>query len=232
MWVWPSTKPGATACPSASIVRRAIPGFLPMNVIRPSRIPMSARKPGAPEPSTTIPFSMTRSYSMRPPPGAPKPTDAQSIKLAFVPCKPIPYTNDSPKPPSRPCSAAIPISPSKFPRFCCRARIFPWRPGPLSPATSTPRNRNTGRKPGASWAFDHPRSIWCCPKRISKRLTERRPSAPSTGAWRNTWPTGRWSNIRRDSCSWSVTWVAPRRGGGCWLRSTWNATTSGRVPAN
>src|SRR5688572_8741949 len=63
---WPrrSMKPGATTAPRASIRRRAgAPSSRPIAAIRSPRIPTSARNQGAPLPSTTRPFAMTRSYS-------------------------------------------------------------------------------------------------------------------------------------------------------------------------
>src|SRR5262245_16499779 len=37
----------------------------PIDTMRPCRTPTSARKPGRPEPSITVPFLITRSYGMR-----------------------------------------------------------------------------------------------------------------------------------------------------------------------
>src|SRR6266566_2585777 len=64
MWVWPSTKPGATTWPSASSVSRPRSRIRPIDTMRPCRTPTSARKPGNPEPSITVPFLITRSYGM------------------------------------------------------------------------------------------------------------------------------------------------------------------------
>src|SRR5499426_306120 len=64
MWVWPSMKPGATTCPSASMTSRARSRIRPIVVMRPCRTPTSARYPGSPEPSMTVPFLITRSYDM------------------------------------------------------------------------------------------------------------------------------------------------------------------------
>ncbi len=44
MWVWPSTKPGATTRPSASTVSAAVAPFSrPISAMRPSLTPMSPR---------------------------------------------------------------------------------------------------------------------------------------------------------------------------------------------
>src|SRR6185295_2086120 len=64
MWVWPSTKPGATTWPSASRTSRACSRMRPIETILPWRTPTSARKRGSPEPSITVPFLITRSYAM------------------------------------------------------------------------------------------------------------------------------------------------------------------------
>src|SRR6266540_3963840 len=61
MWVWPSTKPGDTTRPSASMTSRADSRMRPMVAMRPSLTPTSARYRGSPEPSTTQPFLITRS---------------------------------------------------------------------------------------------------------------------------------------------------------------------------
>ena len=58
MWVCTSTKPGATARPSASMTRAPLPSRSPTAAIRPSAIPTSACRPGAPVPSMTRPFLM------------------------------------------------------------------------------------------------------------------------------------------------------------------------------
>src|SRR6266436_6578459 len=56
--------PGATTRPSASIVRVAGPDNLPISAILPSLTPTSPRKAGIPEPSTTRPFLINRSYAI------------------------------------------------------------------------------------------------------------------------------------------------------------------------
>ena len=61
MWVWPSTMPGATTWPSASITSRARSRMRPSVTMRPCRTPTSARYRGRPEPSITMPFLITRS---------------------------------------------------------------------------------------------------------------------------------------------------------------------------
>ncbi len=61
MWVCPSTKPGVTTWPSASITSRARSRMRPMVTMRPCRTPTSARYRGKPDPSITIPFLITRS---------------------------------------------------------------------------------------------------------------------------------------------------------------------------
>ena len=43
MWVWPSTKPGATTWPSASITSRAPERMRPIAAMRPCRTAMSPR---------------------------------------------------------------------------------------------------------------------------------------------------------------------------------------------
>src|SRR5579885_2706834 len=55
-------KPGATMSSSASMVRCAPPAILPISAIVPFLIPTSARRRGAPVPSTTVPFLTIRSY--------------------------------------------------------------------------------------------------------------------------------------------------------------------------
>src|SRR3954451_20239002 len=57
-------KPGLTARPSASIVFVAGLESLPISAILPSLTPTSARKLGIPEPSTTRPFLIKRSYAI------------------------------------------------------------------------------------------------------------------------------------------------------------------------
>src|SRR5213593_3359253 len=64
MCVWPSTKPGVTTWPSASITSRARSRMRPIVTIRPCRTPTSARYRGRPDPSTTAPFLITRSYDI------------------------------------------------------------------------------------------------------------------------------------------------------------------------
>ena len=61
MWVWPSMKPGVTACPSASIsvVPRSWMG--PTKAMRSPTMPTSARNEPSPEPSTTVPPRITMS---------------------------------------------------------------------------------------------------------------------------------------------------------------------------
>src|ERR1051325_2725956 len=54
-------KPGATTRPSASIVRRADCDARPMAVILPPAIETSARRAGAPVPSTRVPLRIRRS---------------------------------------------------------------------------------------------------------------------------------------------------------------------------
>src|SRR5262245_17825662 len=53
--------PGATTKPSASMVSRASSVTSPTATMRPSRMPTSARRPGAPVPSTTVPALITQS---------------------------------------------------------------------------------------------------------------------------------------------------------------------------
>ena len=59
--VWMSTKPGVTSSPSASTVSRPSASMRPMAAITPSSMARSARKGGAPVPSTMTPLRMTRS---------------------------------------------------------------------------------------------------------------------------------------------------------------------------
>jgi hypothetical protein len=59
-----SINPGATAWPAASIVFVAGPDSLPISAILPSLTPTSPRKAGMPEPSTTRPFLISRSYAI------------------------------------------------------------------------------------------------------------------------------------------------------------------------
>src|SRR5215469_13659124 len=57
--------PGATTRPSASIVRLAdAPAYLPTPTIFPPCTATSARNAGSPEPSTTVPFLMSRSNAI------------------------------------------------------------------------------------------------------------------------------------------------------------------------
>src|SRR5438132_5710108 len=56
-----STKPGATTRPVASMVRPASSSTSPTATMRPSRMPMSALRRGAPVPSTTLPPMMRQS---------------------------------------------------------------------------------------------------------------------------------------------------------------------------
>src|SRR5215813_10950928 len=63
--------PGATARPSASIMRVADSLNLPTPTIFPWCTATSAVKEGPPEPSTTRPFLMSRSYAMTLPPISP-----------------------------------------------------------------------------------------------------------------------------------------------------------------
>ncbi len=62
MWVWPSMKPGDTTCPSASTSCFAEARMRPIVAMRPRMMPTSARNPGIPEPSITVPSRMIRSY--------------------------------------------------------------------------------------------------------------------------------------------------------------------------
>src|SRR5438128_3095143 len=64
MCVWPSIKPGVTTWPSASITSRARSRMRPIVTMRPWRTPTSARYRGRPDPSTTVPFLITRSYDI------------------------------------------------------------------------------------------------------------------------------------------------------------------------
>src|ERR1019366_4347816 len=57
-------KPGETARPLASTVRVAGPLSLPISAILPFRTPTSPRNAGMPEPSTTRPFLISRSYAI------------------------------------------------------------------------------------------------------------------------------------------------------------------------
>src|SRR5262245_9443303 len=65
-------KPGATTRPSASIVRSAAaPAYLPTPTILPFCTATSAANAGSPEPSTTRPFVISRSYAILLPPRCP-----------------------------------------------------------------------------------------------------------------------------------------------------------------
>src|SRR4029450_441328 len=66
MWVWPSTKPGATTWPSASKTSLADSRMRPMAAILPPLTPTSARYRGRPDPSTTQPFLIRRSKAIDP----------------------------------------------------------------------------------------------------------------------------------------------------------------------
>jgi len=59
--VWMSTKPGVTILPRASISSAPEPLMAPTAAIRPSFTATSASRPGAPEPSITVPPRITRS---------------------------------------------------------------------------------------------------------------------------------------------------------------------------
>src|SRR3954454_15440819 len=59
-----STQPGVTRSPPASIVRVAVPRASPTPPIRSPSIATSARRRGAPVPSTTVPPRMIRSAAM------------------------------------------------------------------------------------------------------------------------------------------------------------------------
>ena len=63
-WVWMSTKPGVTTCPSASISRRPGPSTRPTSTILSPSTATSPVHPGAPVPSTTVPPRITRSCAM------------------------------------------------------------------------------------------------------------------------------------------------------------------------
>jgi hypothetical protein len=65
-WVWASTNPGVTTRPSASSVRLAEPSTAPVPLsptatMRSPRTATSARRAGAPVPSTTVPPRMSKS---------------------------------------------------------------------------------------------------------------------------------------------------------------------------
>src|SRR4051812_13899550 len=61
-----STMPGATTWPVTSMVRAARSSTSPTATMRPSRRPTSARCPGRPVPSTTVPPVSTRSSTSHP----------------------------------------------------------------------------------------------------------------------------------------------------------------------
>src|SRR5262252_1696298 len=68
--------PGATTRPSASIVRlAAAPAYLPTPTIFPPCTATSAANAGSPEPSTTRPFLISRSYAILFSPLAPAPSE-------------------------------------------------------------------------------------------------------------------------------------------------------------
>src|SRR5215469_3672395 len=68
--------PGATTRPCASIVRlAAAPLYLPTPTIFPFCTATSAWNAGSPEPSTTRPFLMSRSYAMMHSPHCPAPNE-------------------------------------------------------------------------------------------------------------------------------------------------------------
>src|SRR6516225_3328025 len=72
--------PGATTRPSASIVRLAeAPAYLPTPTIFPPCTATSAWNAGSPEPSTTRPFLISRSYAMVLSPHCPAPTEPRAI---------------------------------------------------------------------------------------------------------------------------------------------------------
>src|SRR5262252_1888649 len=72
--------PGATTRPSASIVRlAAAPAYLPTPTILPSWTATSAANAGSPEPSTTRPFLMSRSYAMMRSPHCPAPDEPGAV---------------------------------------------------------------------------------------------------------------------------------------------------------
>src|ERR1700730_15166277 len=79
-------KPGATARPSASIVRVAAPLSLPISTILPFLMPTSPRNAGIPEPSTISPFVNSRSYAIGfpPEPGA-APRNPQMLLASLAP---------------------------------------------------------------------------------------------------------------------------------------------------
>src|SRR5262245_56307922 len=64
MWVWPSTKPGATTMPSASMTSRAASRMRPMDTMRPWRTATSACWRGWPVPSISTPFLISRSWGI------------------------------------------------------------------------------------------------------------------------------------------------------------------------
>src|SRR5262245_37880636 len=60
-WLWTSMKPGVTAKPVASSSTPARSGTVPTSTMRSPRTATSARAPGAPLPSYTVPPRITRS---------------------------------------------------------------------------------------------------------------------------------------------------------------------------
>src|SRR3954467_14192645 len=60
-------KPGATTQSAASIVCLALSSTLPMETIFPAETAMPAWRAGAPVPSTTVPFLISKSYGKMPP---------------------------------------------------------------------------------------------------------------------------------------------------------------------
>src|SRR6516162_2589222 len=73
-------KPGATTRPSASMMRLAVaPAYLPTPTILPSWTATSAANAGSPEPSTTRPFFMSRSYAMILSPHCPAPCEPEAL---------------------------------------------------------------------------------------------------------------------------------------------------------
>jgi hypothetical protein len=58
-WVWMSTKPGVTSLPVASITSVAVPSHAPTSTMRSPTMATSARRPGAPVPSITVPPRIT-----------------------------------------------------------------------------------------------------------------------------------------------------------------------------
>jgi hypothetical protein len=67
MCVWPSMKPGETTWPVASISSFPLSRMRAIAAILSPTTPTSARYPGIPVPSTTVPLRITRSYMEHPP---------------------------------------------------------------------------------------------------------------------------------------------------------------------